>query len=85
MVASGANLDSAADQVPDLELAPGVTVLCQNEVRAEATFALLERARSAGRTILNLAPAGAVPSIPEHARRARGEQDRGAHGRRLRR
>ena len=62
MVASGANLDTDADQVADRELAPGVTVLCQNEVRPEATFALLERAKAGGaRTILNLAPAGAVP------------------------
>jgi ribokinase len=62
MVASGANLDTSAEQVADADLAPGVTLLCQNEVRPEATFALLERARARGaRTILNLAPAGAVP------------------------
>ncbi len=62
MVASGANLDTDADQVADREFAPGVTVLCQNEVRPEASFALLERAKARGaRTILNLAPAGAVP------------------------
>jgi ribokinase len=63
MVASGANLDTCADQVRDLDLAPGVTVLCQNEVRPGATFALLERAKAQGaRTMLNLAPAGAVPA-----------------------
>ena len=63
MVASGANLDACADQIADLDLAPGVTVLCQNEVRPEATFALLERAKARGaRTILNLAPAGKVPA-----------------------
>jgi ribokinase len=62
MVASGANLDSHPGQIEDRELAPGVTVLCQNEIPPEATFALLERARGRGaRTILNLAPAGAVP------------------------
>jgi ribokinase len=62
MVASGANLDTRAEQIEDAELAPGVTLLCQNEVRPEATFALLGRARAQGaRTILNLAPAGAVP------------------------
>ena len=33
IVASGANLDTDAGQVADLELAAGVTVLCQNEVR----------------------------------------------------
>ena len=63
IVASGANLDTDADQVDDAELAPGVTVLCQNEIRPEATFALLERAKARGaRTILNLAPAGSVPA-----------------------
>jgi ribokinase len=62
IVASGANLDSHAGQVEDRELAPGVTVLCQNEIRPEETFALLERAKGRGaRTILNLAPAGEVP------------------------
>jgi ribokinase len=62
MVASGANLDTGADQVAAADLARGVTVLCQNEVRPKATFALLERARARGaRTVLNLAPAGAVP------------------------
>jgi ribokinase len=61
IVASGANLDTRAEQVEDGELTPGVTLLCQNEVRPEATFALLERARAQGaRTILNLAPAGVV-------------------------
>ncbi len=62
MVASGANLDTDAVQVADPELAPGVTVLCQNELRPAASFALFERAKARGaRTILNLAPAGAVP------------------------
>jgi ribokinase len=48
IVASGANLDTDAGQVADAELGPDVTVLCQNEIRPEAT-------------LLNLAPAGAVP------------------------
>ena len=62
MVASGANLDTDASQIDDAELASGVTVLCQNEIRPEATFALLERARARGaRTVLNLAPAASVP------------------------
>jgi ribokinase len=61
MVASGANLDTSADQVADVDLAPGTTLLCQNEVRPEATFALLQRARERrARTVLNLAPAGEV-------------------------
>lgn len=63
MVASGANLDTRAGQVADADLRPETTLLCQNEVRADATFALLERAKARGaRTLLNLAPAGAVPA-----------------------
>lgn len=62
IVASGANLETRATQVPDAWLAPGTTVLCQNEIRSEETFALLCRARDRGaRTILNLAPASPVP------------------------
>ncbi|HEX2478749.1 MAG TPA: ribokinase [Geminicoccaceae bacterium] len=62
MVASGANRDTRAEQVVDADLAPGITLLCQNEVPPAATFALLERAKARGaRTILNLAPAGATP------------------------
>jgi ribokinase len=63
MVASGANLDTHAGQILDADLAPGVTLLCQNEIRPAETFALLRRAKARGaRTILNLAPAGAVPA-----------------------
>ncbi len=62
IVASGANRDTHAGQVADADLAAGVTLLCQNEVPPEATFALLERAKARGaRTVLNLAPAGAAP------------------------
>jgi ribokinase len=62
MVASGANLDTRAEDVADAVLGPGVTVLCQNEVPSAATWALLARARARGaRTILNLAPAGDLP------------------------
>ena len=62
IVGSGANLDSHAGQVEDALLGPGTTLLCQNEVRPEASFELLLRAKAQGaRTILNLAPAGAVP------------------------
>ena len=62
IVASGANLDTASAQVPDALLGPGVTVLCQNEIRAEETFAALIRAKRLGaRTVLNMAPAAAVP------------------------
>jgi len=62
IVASGANLDTAADQVPQDLLGPEATVLCQNEVRPEQTFAALTRAKAQGaRTVLNMAPAGSVP------------------------
>lgn len=63
IVASGANLDTAAAQVPDELLGPGTTVLCQNEIRPEETFAALRRAKERGsRTLLNMAPAGPVPA-----------------------
>jgi ribokinase len=64
LVGSGANLRACAGQVDDADLAPGVIVLCQNEVAPQATFALLGRARRRGaRTILNLAPAAPVPAV----------------------
>jgi ribokinase len=63
IVASGANLDTSAEPVADVDLAPGVAVLCQNEIRPAASSALLERANARGAlTILNLAPAGQVPA-----------------------
>ena len=59
IVASGANLDTDASQVPDTLLGPDTTLLCQNEIRFAATAAILARGKAAGaRTILNLAPAG---------------------------
>lgn len=62
IVASGANLDTAAAQMPEELLGPGTTVLCQNEIRPEQTFAALRRGRARGsRTVLNMAPAGPVP------------------------
>ena len=62
IVASGANLETSADQLPDAALGPGTSLLCQNEVPAAATFDLLKRARGQGaRTVLNLAPAAPVP------------------------
>jgi ribokinase len=58
IVASGANLDTHPDQVSKDGFGPGVTALCQNEIRSEATFEFLKRAKAGGaRTILNLAPA----------------------------
>jgi ribokinase len=62
IVASGANLATDAAQVDDAQLGPGVTVLCQNEIRQDQTWAILKRGRARGaRTILNLAPAATVP------------------------
>ncbi len=63
IVASGANLDTDPDQVSDQDLTADVTVLCQNEIRSEATFSLMKRAKARGvRTMLNLAPAMVVPA-----------------------
>lgn len=57
-VASGANGAVAAGQVPDDRFGPGVTLVCQMEVPAAETAALIQRAHRAGaRTVLNLAPA----------------------------
>ena len=62
IVASGANLETHADQVPQDLLGPGATVLCQNEIRTAETFAAITRAKRLGaRTILNMAPAAPVP------------------------
>ena len=62
IVASGANLETAAAQVPDAMLGAGATVLCQNEIRPAETFAVLSRAKRLGaRTVLNMAPAASVP------------------------
>jgi len=47
-----------AGQVPDGLLGPGTTLVCQMEVPAAETAALIRRAHAAGaRTVLNLAPA----------------------------
>lgn len=63
IVASGANLDTAASQVPEDLLGPGTTLLCQNEIRFAETKAILARGKAKGaRTILNLAPAGPLPA-----------------------
>lgn len=60
-VASGANLELRADDVPDAMLRPGTTVVTQMEVPLAETLALLRRARAAGaRALLNLAPAPAL-------------------------
>ncbi len=62
VVASGANLDARADQVPDAVLRPDTLVILQMEVPVEENWLLVERAKRAGaRVLLNLAPAGMVP------------------------
>ncbi|MGI9487425.1 MAG: ribokinase [Geminicoccaceae bacterium] len=61
IVASGANLDTRADQVSSDLFGSSMTALCQNEIRRDATFDFLKRARVDGaRTILNLAPAAVL-------------------------
>ncbi len=61
VVASGANLEARANQVPDAWLGKGTTVVMQHEVPAAETIALGRRARARGaRVVLNAAPAGPV-------------------------
>ncbi|MCB9959266.1 MAG: ribokinase [Rhodospirillaceae bacterium] len=63
-VASGANALATASEVPEAVLGQGATtVLMQMEVPPKENWALIERARAVGATsILNLAPAGAIPA-----------------------
>jgi ribokinase len=61
-VASGANADVAAIQVPDEILKPGNILLLQMEVPLAENIQLMERAKKHGTTvILNLAPAFHIP------------------------
>jgi ribokinase len=63
VVASGANLDVRAAQVPDSMLGPDTLVLLQMEVPFEENWALAARARARGaRIALNVAPAAPVPT-----------------------
>jgi len=58
VVASGANADVSATQVPDEVLKAGNVILMQMELPIEQTFILIERAKERGAVvILNLAPA----------------------------
>lgn len=62
VVASGANLDAQAAQVPDSVLGPDTLLALQMEVPASENWAIVQRAHKAGtRILLNLAPAGMVP------------------------
>lgn len=67
-VASGANTEAKAVQVPDAILTPGTTLVCQMEVPAGENWALIRRAAMAGaRTVLNLAPAAPLdPEVLRH-------------------
>jgi ribokinase len=57
-VAPGANHDAASAAVPDGALGPGTLLVCQMEVPAAETAAVIRRTRTAGgRILLNLAPA----------------------------
>ncbi|MDH3231376.1 MAG: PfkB family carbohydrate kinase, partial [Alphaproteobacteria bacterium] len=63
VVASGANLNVAADQVPDSMLGHSTLIALQMEVPPAENWTLMERARKAGaRVLLNLAPAQPVPT-----------------------
>ena len=60
-VASGANRAVVAASVPDSALGRETIVVCQMEVPAAETSALIRRARAAGaRVVLNLAPAAPI-------------------------
>jgi ribokinase len=62
IAAAGANADAKADQVPDEILKPVNLLLMQGETAPEENWILLERAKKRGvTTILNLAPAIAIP------------------------
>jgi ribokinase len=60
-VASGANRDAAATQVPDQMLGSDTVLVLQREVRDQENAALIRRARERdARIMLNLAPAGPI-------------------------
>jgi ribokinase len=62
IVATGANSDATADQVPDEILRSGSMVLVQMELPPEEVFLLIRRAHARGvKVILNLAPAVPLP------------------------
>jgi len=62
VLATGANRESRADQVPDDLLGPDTWLLLQLEVTVEENWTLMERAKARGaRVVLNAAPTMAVP------------------------
>ncbi len=61
-VASGANLETEAAQVPERMLGPGHWLVLQMEVPPEENWRLVERARRRDcKVLLNVAPAASVP------------------------
>jgi ribokinase len=63
VVASGANLDARADQVPDDVLTRDTMVVLQMETPLPENWSLIKRAKARGaRILLNVAPAAAVPT-----------------------
>lgn len=62
VVAAGANLETSLEQLAPVPFGPGDTVVLQNEIPEQETFAAIALARGRGaRTVLNVAPAGPVP------------------------
>jgi len=62
VLATGANRESRADQVPDALLGPETWLLVQLEVTLDEVWALIERAKNrGGRVVLNAAPTMAIP------------------------
>jgi ribokinase len=62
IVASGANADAKADQIPDEILKSSYLLLLQGETPPQENWILLERAKKRGvTTILNLAPVVEIP------------------------
>ncbi|HVT54260.1 MAG TPA: ribokinase [Dongiaceae bacterium] len=63
VVASGANLDARADQVPDSVLTKDTMICLSMETPLAENWALIRRAKARGaRVLLNVAPAGPVPT-----------------------
>jgi len=63
IVASGANGNARADQVPDHLLTKDTMILLQMEVPLEENWTLVRRAKARGaRVLLNVAPAAPVPT-----------------------
>jgi ribokinase len=94
-VASGANREVRADQVPDALLGPQTLVLAQMEVPFAETYALIRRTRARGGScLLNLAPAlpldpAVLPEldilVANESEAARSGPEPGVTARRLRR